>query len=184
MITPMLRPDLFGGLATHAGDALFELCYLPEFREAARALRDAYDGSYERFWEDFRSGRPPFSKKEDEVLLNTYCMAACYSAREDGTVHLPFDLETARSCPTSGSAGSSRDPVRRSRATRSRPALAAGDLDRRGPRDEYYLDLGATAFRNALAAIGVPDAALRALRRQHGNISTATRRASPTWSSD
>ncbi len=29
MITPMLRPDLFGGLATHAGDALFEICYLP-----------------------------------------------------------------------------------------------------------------------------------------------------------
>jgi len=26
MVTPMLRPDLFGGLATHAGDALFELC--------------------------------------------------------------------------------------------------------------------------------------------------------------
>ena len=24
MITPMLRPDLFGGLATHAGDALYE----------------------------------------------------------------------------------------------------------------------------------------------------------------
>ena len=40
MVTPMLRPDLFGGLATHAGDALFEACYLPEFRETTRALRD------------------------------------------------------------------------------------------------------------------------------------------------
>ena len=40
MVVPMLRPDVFGGLATHSGDALFELCYLPEFREAARALRD------------------------------------------------------------------------------------------------------------------------------------------------
>ncbi len=43
MVTPMLRPDLFGGLATHAGDALFEMCYLPEFREvgprAPRRLR-------------------------------------------------------------------------------------------------------------------------------------------------
>ena len=29
MVVPMLRPDVFGGLATHAGDALFELCYLP-----------------------------------------------------------------------------------------------------------------------------------------------------------
>ena len=55
MVTPMLRPDLFGGLATHAGDALFENCYLPEFREVVRSLRDAYDGSYDAFWQDFRS---------------------------------------------------------------------------------------------------------------------------------
>jgi S-formylglutathione hydrolase FrmB len=32
MVTPMLRPDLFRGFATHAGDALFETCYLPDFR--------------------------------------------------------------------------------------------------------------------------------------------------------
>jgi enterochelin esterase-like enzyme len=35
MITPLLRPDLFGGLATHAGDALFEAC----FATAARSTR-------------------------------------------------------------------------------------------------------------------------------------------------
>jgi hypothetical protein len=51
MVTPMLRPDLFGGLATHAGDALFELCYLPDIRDAVRALRDEYDGSYDAFWD-------------------------------------------------------------------------------------------------------------------------------------
>ncbi|TMK80688.1 MAG: enterochelin esterase, partial [Actinobacteria bacterium] len=55
MVTPMLRPDLWGGFATHAGDALFEACYLPEFRVCARTLRKEYGGSYERFWEDFRS---------------------------------------------------------------------------------------------------------------------------------
>ena len=32
MITPMLRPDLFGALATHAGDALYEYCYLAGVR--------------------------------------------------------------------------------------------------------------------------------------------------------
>ena len=46
MITPMLRPDLFGGLASHAGDALYELCYIQGFGKIVRALRD-YDGSYE-----------------------------------------------------------------------------------------------------------------------------------------
>jgi hypothetical protein len=64
MVVPMLRPDVFGGLATHSGDALFELCYLPEFRDTARALRDEYEGSYENFWTDFRS-RPALTKKSD-----------------------------------------------------------------------------------------------------------------------
>ena len=30
MVVPMLRPDVFAGLASHAGDALFECCYLPD----------------------------------------------------------------------------------------------------------------------------------------------------------
>src|ERR1700691_5341145 len=34
MITPMLRPDLFGGLATPAGDTPDEYCYIPEFATA------------------------------------------------------------------------------------------------------------------------------------------------------
>src|ERR1700681_2093333 len=71
MVTPMLRPDLFGGLATHAGDALFELCYLPDFRKVVRFLREMYGGSWERFWQDFRS-RPPSSRPGDDVLLNLY----------------------------------------------------------------------------------------------------------------
>jgi enterochelin esterase-like enzyme len=39
MITPMLRPDLFGALATHAGDSLYELSYIPEFAKTVRELR-------------------------------------------------------------------------------------------------------------------------------------------------
>lgn len=95
MVTPMLRPDLFGGLATHAGDALFEACYQEGFGRSARLLRDEYQGSYERFWEDFRA-RPAFSKEGDDQLLNDWCMAACYSADADGTVRLPYDPTTGR----------------------------------------------------------------------------------------
>src|SRR4030095_10669964 len=98
MVTPMLRPDLFGGLATHAGDALFEAVYLREMPGTVRALLDEYDGSYERFWEDFRS-RPAFSKDSDGDLLNQWCMAACYSTDEDGTVRLPFDTDTSELVP-------------------------------------------------------------------------------------
>jgi S-formylglutathione hydrolase FrmB len=156
MVTPMLRPDLFGGLATHAGDALFEHCYLPEFRETLRALRDEYQGSYERFWEDFRS-RPAMSKDSDHVLLDSWCMAACYSADEDGTVRLPFDTATGLLVPDVWKRWLENDPVRMvsSHADALR-SLRAIYIDA-GKRDEWYLDLGAEAFRRELEAIGVTD---------------------------
>ena len=49
MVIPMLRPDVFGALASHAGDALFECCYQPFFPVAARALRSQFEGSWEAF---------------------------------------------------------------------------------------------------------------------------------------
>jgi hypothetical protein len=156
MVTPMLRPDLFGGLATHAGDALFEACYLPEFREVARALRDDYEGSYERFWADFRS-RPALSKESDHFILNCWCMAACYSADEDGTVRLPFDIATGQLRPDVWERWLAWDPVRMvARHADALRSLRAIYIDA-GRRDEFYLDLGAESFRRALAEIGVDD---------------------------
>lgn len=156
MITPMLRPDLWGGLATHAGDALFETCYLPEFREAARVLRDYYQGSYQKFWQHFRS-RPAFSRHGDEVLTNEWAMAACYSADEDGTIHLPFDSMTGELLPDVWARWLAWDPVRmvptHAEALRS---LRAIYIDA-GRRDQFYLDLGAEAFRRALETIDVTD---------------------------
>jgi S-formylglutathione hydrolase FrmB len=156
MITPMLRPDLFGGLATHAGDALFEACYLPDFPKAARSLRDHYEGSYDAFWKDFRS-RPAFSKESDFWLLNNWCMAACYSADEDGTVHLPFDTATARLVPAVWERWLEWDPVRRvSRHADALRGMKAIYIDA-GKRDEWFLDLGAEAFRRELEEIGITD---------------------------
>jgi S-formylglutathione hydrolase FrmB len=156
MVVPMLRPDVFGGLGTHSGDALFELCYLPEFRETVRALRDEYDGSYERFWEDFRS-RPALTKKSDIVLVNTYAMAACYSANEDGSVDLPFDTTTGMLRDDVWQRWLAWDPVRMARrhadALRS---LRAIYIDA-GTHDEWYLDLGAEAFRHELEELGITD---------------------------
>jgi S-formylglutathione hydrolase FrmB len=153
MITPMLRPDLFGGLATHAGDALFEACFLPDFRETVRGL-DAYGGSYEAFWDDFRS-RPALSKPNDMTLVNTWCMAACWSADEDGTIQLPFDVETGVLRDDVWARWLSWDPVRmvagHADALRS---LSAIYIDA-GRQDEFFLDLGAIAFVNELESIGV-----------------------------
>jgi S-formylglutathione hydrolase FrmB len=156
MVTPMLRPDLFGGLATHAGDALFETCYQPEFAKVARALRDEYDGSYERFWEDFRA-RPAFSKESDHVMLNCWCMAACYSADDDGTVNLPFDEATGGLIQETWERWLAWDPVRMvPRFADALRSLKAIYVDA-GKRDEFMLDLGAEAFRRELEEIGVDD---------------------------
>lgn len=169
MVTPMLRPDLFGGFATHAGDALFEACYEPELRDAARALRDHYDGSFERFWEDFRA-RPALSKESDHYLLNVYCMAACYSAEEDGTVLLPCDPRTSRLDDEVWERWLRWDPVRMvPRHAEALRGMRAIYIDA-GKRDEWFLDLGAEAFRRALEEIGVTDVYFELFDGGHGAI--------------
>src|SRR6202453_2909210 len=110
MITPMLRPDLFGALATHAGDTLYESCYISEFGAATRDLR-RHDGDIWRWWRDF-SSRVAFTKEEDMSLLGVLGVAACFSAREDGTVDLPFDPVTGGLRPAVWQRWLEWDPVR------------------------------------------------------------------------
>ena len=162
MITPLLRPDLWGALATHAGDALFETCYQLEFPVAARALRDHYDGSYERFWEDFRS-RPGRTQKSDHVLIDSYAMAACYSANEDGSIDFPFDIATGELRPEVWQRWLAWDPVRMARLPEHRETLRnlRGVWIDAGKSDDYNLDLGAAAFRRAVAAAGAAEDAVR-----------------------
>ena len=159
MITPLLRPDLFGGLATHAGDALFEVCYARDFALVARALRDTYGGSYDAFWADFRSGRPVLSSPYDELLVNTYAMAAAYSARDDGTVDLPFDIETGEVITEVWERWLRFDPVLLAREPQHAETLRnmrAIWIDS-GRSDDYHLDLGAAAFHREVVAAGAPE---------------------------
>jgi hypothetical protein len=159
MITPMLRPDLFGALATHAGDSLYEYCYLRDFGPAVRALR-GYDGDIWRWWDDFRS-RVAFTKDEDPLLISMLGVAACFSAREDGTVQLPFDTRTGVVDQAVWARWLAWDPVRMAPeyadALRS---LHSVWIDA-GTRDDYFLDLGAEAFRAQLRRIGVADEVVR-----------------------
>jgi S-formylglutathione hydrolase FrmB len=157
MITPMLRPDLFGGLATHAGDALFESCYAHEFAPAARALRDRYEGSYEKFWSQLSENPPTSGSHPSAVLLNTYCMAAAYSPNEDGSVELPWDLETSEMRPEVFERWLEWDPVRRARTVPDALRTMRAIWIDAGKSDEYFLDLGALAFRKVLAELEVPD---------------------------
>jgi S-formylglutathione hydrolase FrmB len=159
MITPMLRPDVFGALATHAGDALYELCYIPDFGDCVRALRD-YDGDPRRWWDDFRS-RVAFTKKADDTLLGVYGVAACFSATDDGTPELPFDARTGVIRDEVWQRWLDWDPVRMVPAHAAALRSLRGIWIDAGKADDYYLDVGAAAFRAALAAAGVPDEVIR-----------------------
>ncbi len=155
MVSALWRPDLFGALATHAGDALFELCYPDSFPKVVRILRDEYQGSYDRFWADLQS-RPALSRESDAELIETWAYAAAYTADDDGTVQLPFDTATGARRDEMWERWLERDPVRIAAAS---PEVVRGLravwIDA-GTRDEWYLDLGATAFRDALLAAGLP----------------------------
>ena len=159
MITPMLRPDLFGALATHAGDSLYEYCYLGEFAKAARALRD-FGHDIQKWWTDFRS-RTAFTNQHDQTLLMTLGCSAAFSADPDGTPRLPFDPRSGQLIPELWDRWLAWDPVRMiDRYADALRSLTAVWIDA-GTRDEWFFDLGAEAFRAGLVRIGVPQERIR-----------------------
>jgi hypothetical protein len=154
MITPMLRPDLFGALATHAGDALYEYCYLNEFAKSARALRE-YDYDIQKFWADFTS-RTSMTREHDVSLTMVLGCTAAFSADADGTPRLPFDPRSGQLIPELWDRWLAWDPIRMiDRYAGELRSLRAVWIDA-GTRDEWFLDLGAEAFRDGLTRIGLP----------------------------
>jgi hypothetical protein len=159
MITPMLRPDLFGALATHAGDSLYEYSYVKDFGPAVRALR-GYDGDIWAWWREFRS-RTPLTGPADHQLIMLLGVAAAFSANPDGSVELPFDPRTGVLRTAVWQRWLDWDPVRMAgRYADALRSLRALWIDA-GTRDEHLLDVGAAAFRAELRAIGVRDEVIR-----------------------
>jgi S-formylglutathione hydrolase FrmB len=171
MVVPMLRPDVFGALASHAGDALFEACYLKDFPETARVLRDRYDGSFEVFFDKLRAA-PALDYGQHGAALNTYAMAACYSPDESnpGKARIPFDIETGKLIDEVWAEWLTWDPVRMvPKYAESLRSMKLIYLDA-GRSDEYYLDLGAQAFSKELDALDV-EHSLELFDGRHGGIS-------------
>lgn len=156
MVLSMMRPDVFGAFASHAGDALFECSYLREFPEAARVLRDQFDGSMDVFLEHFNR-LDHFEWGRDAGPVVTYGMACAYSPDPERPGHglLPFEISTGRLIEEVWARWLELDPVRM--APRHGDALRSMRriyLDA-GNRDEFYLDLGARAFGDELDKLDV-----------------------------
>ena len=166
MVVPMMRPDVFGALASHAGDALFEASCLRSFAEVARKLRDDFDGSYEVFFERLaKADRMDWESMGTPLEMYGYAAAYSPDPANPGKALLPFDIATGRLIDDVWAQWLDKDPVRMAPAhadalrSMRRIYLDAGN------RDEYFLDLGAQAFAAELDALGVTLHA-RPVRRQ------------------
>jgi S-formylglutathione hydrolase FrmB len=169
MVVPMMRPDVFGALASHAGDALFECCYLPEFPNVARLLRDKFKSSFDVFFEEFRAA-DHFDYERHEPV-ETYGYAACYSPDEQNPPKalLPFEIETGKMIEEVWDRWLEWDPVRLApKHAHSLARMRCIYLDA-GREDEYYLDLGAQAFAKELDKAGV-GYTLELFEGKHGGL--------------
>lgn len=170
MVVPMMRPDVFGALASHAGDALFEVCYQLEFPLTARILRDKFEGSFDVFWEQARAA-DRFDWNLFAAPLDIYAMAACYSPDENepGKAVLPFEISTGRLIPEIWERWLGWDPVRMASDKIDVLKSMKGIYLDAGRSDEYFLDLGAQAFSNELHKGGV-DHTLVLFEGTHGGL--------------
>ena len=170
MVVPMMRPDVFSALATHAGDALFELSMVPSFAGAIRTLRDHYESSYDVFFERLPDA-DPFEFSLHGGPLEIYGYASCYSPDPDrpGKALIPFDPASGRIDPDVWRLWLDHDPVvmapLHADALRSMRRI---HIDA-GRGDEYYLDLGAQAFAAELDKLGVAHS-LELFDGKHGGI--------------
>jgi len=151
VLSALRHPEVWGRWASHAGDGLFEVCFLPDLRVVTRTLQQRYGGSWDAFWADVAE-RGPLSRDDDFPLLNTWAMAACLA---DG--RLPCDA-SGRLDLEAWAAWLASDPVRLVADPTSRSAVRSwlGAWIDAGTHDDVYLDLAARALRDGVLAAGFP----------------------------
>jgi pimeloyl-ACP methyl ester carboxylesterase len=151
--------EVFAHAGSHAGDAYFEYCYLPDFPKAAGALLKA--GGVQRWFDEFsQRARATKVRGDDHPVLNTVAMAAAYSPAPGQPLglELPFDLETARLKEDVWRRWLERDPVRFIPARIQDVRRLSSVFIDCGTKDEYHLRWGARMIARALAGAGVEHA--------------------------
>ena len=144
------HPDAFSALASHSGDAYFELGYKPDFPKLL-ALLEQY-GSVEAFRAAFEAA----PKKTTPLILamNVLAMAACYSP--DGSeplgIALPFEPRTGRLREDVWARWLTFDPVERAKEYGEVLADFGCVFIDAGRLDEYHLQYGARQLVDALRA--------------------------------
>lgn len=154
LVQGMRHPEVFGAVACHSGDMVFEYCYRGDVPKFCARVQNA--GGITAWFKDFEASRQ--KKNEDMVALNILGMAAAYSpnpATPPFGIDLPCDLESGAFRGDVWERWMAHDPIRlvegHADALRSMKLLY---LDC-GIRDEWNLHLGMRLFARRLAALGV-----------------------------
>jgi S-formylglutathione hydrolase FrmB len=152
------RPEVFAHVASHAGDAYFEYCYLVDFPKAAAALL-ASGGDAAAWLEAMRRrGRDTKLRGDDHPVLNVLAMAAHYGPEPGAPLGLalPFELPSGRIRADVWARWLEHDPVRFvPRALDRFRGLDSVFVDC-GTKDEFHLRWGARMVADALREGGVP----------------------------
>ena len=167
MITPMLRPDLFGGLASHAGDALYELSDIQGFGKGRlraarlrRLVREILGGlRVAPAHEQGHRRRPRHHLRGRGSVLGR-------RGRHRASAVRPAH-GTARRRRLGALAG--LGPGAHGARSRGCPARFARDLPRRWHPRRGVPGPRALAFRDALAQIGVTDVACKLFSQTAGS---------------
>lgn len=154
MVLGMRHPDVFGAIATHAGDCAFELCYQPDFAKAVTELskHKKLQAWFDWFWKANDKGTKGIT------VMNVLAMAAAYSPNlrvKPLLADLPFDPYTAELVPEVWQRWLAHDPVRMAAGhAASLRKLKLFYIDA-GTRDEFNLHLGARILTRRLKDLKV-----------------------------
>jgi len=155
----MRNPDVFGLMASHAGDAAFEYCYLPDFPKCLMALQH-YGKGHKAVQNFIKKELRTRNKKPGYFfpILLTIGMAAHYSPnlkRKEYNFDLPFDINTGEIIPSIWNKWLKYDPVRlvdKYKDNLKKLRLIFVDS---GTKDEYNMYAGARIFADKLKANGI-----------------------------
>lgn len=150
LVNALERPDLFHAVAAHAPMALFEVTVAHEFPAAARELRERHAPLGEAL-----AGIHALGSAGDVLLVEVGALAHAFSRGA-----LPFRVDTAALVPDVWEQWLARDPIRLVAAQPDAAQALRGVWLDAGRGDEYFLDLGAVALRDALLAAGLAEDAL------------------------
>lgn len=156
IVQAMRHPEIVRGIACMAGDMFFELCYRPEFAQAANRI--VAEGGIEPLLEKFEGTIKKFDSKW-LIPMNILAMSACYSPNPDAPwgFDLPFSLDTCELDEKVWARWLENDPLRMIEKPAHQKALQSLELFfiDAGNRDEFGLNWGARALVKRLKSYGV-----------------------------